>query len=156
MENAYGLRGTAKSYLSAAEQLANVTYPLTRDQRLFLPILENTFMAMYTGMNALVNHDLKSKFLKLPPAENFESRLAAFRASLKRNGLSFSYATVALEMHRLVVKHRESPVEFSKGEHFIICDDSYNLEKISLEQLKGYILKTKIFIEELSAIVRAK
>jgi hypothetical protein len=154
MEKAYELKETAKGYLSAAEQLANISYPLAKDKRLFLPILENCFTAMYNGMNSLLNNDLKSKFFRVSGPDNFDSKVSAFSASLKANGLSFSYATVLKEMRRLVVKHRASPMEFSKGEQFIICDDRYNLEKITIEQLRGYILKTKVFIQELSALIK--
>jgi len=154
MTGAGEVLGTAKSYLAAAENILNLLYPQSRNQRLFLPALENTFLALHTGLNALLRHDLKRFSMRLPKGESFQERLPAFRASLKRNGLSFSYATTALEMFRIIQRHSESPMEFSREGRLIICDEKFNMQQLSYEQLKGYMLKTKIFIDELSALLK--
>ncbi|MEM0231109.1 MAG: hypothetical protein QXW00_03095 [Candidatus Woesearchaeota archaeon] len=152
MAEAGELRGTARSYLAAAENILNFIYPQNKNARLFLPALENTFLAMYTALNSLLRKELKKFKMHPPKNDSFLDRLPAFKESLKRNGLSFSYATVALEMFNIIEEHKKSPVEFVRDGKFIICDDKFKTRMLSYEQLKGYVLKTKIFIEELSAI----
>ena len=53
----------------------------------------------------------------------------------------------------IIIQHKKSPVEFTRKDSFVICSDNYNMEIISIDKIKGYLSKAKLFIHEIDNIV---
>ena len=49
--------------------------------------------------------------------------------------------------------HKNSPVEFSRKDRFIICSSDYRTKSISLKEIKEYLLRSKSFIKDVETIV---
>ncbi len=153
MEQFQEFKEKAKSYIKTADHLAFVTFPLLKDNRLIPSILDNLFLALSNGMNAVLYYD--RLFKRVPPfKEDFDSKMQIFKEqSMHRYKLNPAYAALIQEVKEIIIKHKTSPVEFSRGDKFVICDDKYHTETINIQRLKEYISKTKIFIQDVCAIL---
>lgn len=148
MEKFQELRGAAKTNIEKADHMLSVTYPLLKDTKLLLPIIENVFLSLTKTMDSLLYYDLLFKRIPQFP-ENFEVKLNIFRArSTRRYNINESYARLIQETKSLVQEHKKSPIEFTREGKFVICDNKYNTKTITPEQIKEYINKAKLFIEE--------
>jgi hypothetical protein len=143
----------ANKHLKIADHMLYVTYPLLKDYKLMPLILENIFLAQTNGLSALLNYELT--FKRIPEfSENFESKFNVFKEHcFKRYHFDKEIINVLVEVKELVLKHRRSPVEFYKNNKFVICSDDYKLITLSVEGIKRYITKTKVFIQEINNII---
>ena len=53
----------------------------------------------------------------------------------------------------IILEHKKSPVEFTRKDSFVICSNNYNMRTISLDKMKNYLAKAKLFIQEINNIV---
>jgi hypothetical protein len=136
----------ANKNLKIADHMFYVTYPLLKDYKLMPLILENIFLALTNALSALLNYELV--FKRVPEfSDNFESKFNVFKEHcLERHSFDKDILNILVQVKELVLKHRKSPVEFYKNEKFVICSDDYKITTLSVEDIKKYIAKTKVFI----------
>jgi hypothetical protein len=141
----------AKKYAKTAEHLLTNTFPVVQDPRMLLTVLNNVFMAFRSAMLYMLDRDVSLG--KLPPFEddNFKNVLDLFKArSERRYSISPEYVRIANDLYATLGQHRASPIEFARHEMFIICSDNYEMKKITTQNLREYIGKAKLFIDEIS------
>ncbi len=146
-------REKARKRLNIADHMLTMTYPLVKDSKILLAALENLFMAISYSIGSVLYYERMYK--RIPPFhDNFESKFNMFRIKIvPRFKIDTKYLDLIREIRDIIVAHKKSPVEFSRDNQFVIASEDYDLKKISLEQLKAYIPKTKRFIEEMEGIV---
>ncbi len=143
--------------IKLAEHMLSVTYPFVKDPKMLLTIIENIFLAMTSAMGSLLYLDRLYK--QIPPFhKNFESKIYLFEnVYLKKLSLNSDHLLAMKDLKEIILLHRQSKVEFSKGGEFIICSDQYdNLRKINQKTVSDYLEKAKIFIEQITNIVEEK
>jgi len=153
MEEFQKARDEAKKNIKIADHMLSVTYPLIKDPKLLLAIIENIFLAYTNAMNAIVYYD--RLFKRIPPfQDSFESRFNVFRQRcLIKHNLPRNFATEIQELKDIITEHKNSPIEFSRNDKFVICSDNYRIKTISLNDIKNYIEKAKLFIQAMDNIV---
>jgi hypothetical protein len=153
MEKFQEAREKAKRNLKIADHMLFMTYPLVKDNKLLLAILENIFLALTNAMGALLYYE--RLFKRVPPFhDNFESKMNLFREKCTaRYKLSRDYLLLMREVKELVMEHKRSPMEFARKNSLVICSESYQLRTVSLDQIKKYLGKTKDFVREVELIV---
>jgi len=143
----------AKKNIQIADHMLSVTYPLVKDTKLLLAIIENIFLAYTNAMSAVLYQD---RALKLIPLfkNNFESKFNIFRQRcVDRHKIDRTYIVEMQDLKELIVEHKKSPVEFVRRDRFVICSDTYKLKTINLETIKSYLNKAKLFIEEVTNVL---
>ncbi len=65
-----------------------------------------------------------------------------------------SFIPFLLKVNELFERHKASPVEFTKNNSFIICDDNYTLRAVTANDLKQFIDDAKQFYQETDKITR--
>lgn len=152
MEKFQESRLAAKTNLEKADHMITITYPLIKDTRLLLPIIENVFLSLTNTMNSVLQYDLL--FKRIPPyPEDIDSRINIFRGrSVRRYNLDENYATLIQEVKNLVKEHKKSTIEFTREGKIVICDNKFNMKTVTPEQIKQYITKAKLFIEEVHKV----
>lgn len=155
MERFQELREGARKKIKLADHMLTQTYPLVKDPRLLLTVLENVFLAMSYSMSSLLYYDLL--FKRVPPfADDFDSKVRVFRQRcMERYSIDNRHLMIMKELKTIILEHRKSPVEFVKNDKFIICSDEYNLRAITIGQMKKYVEDAKIFIEGMSNLTKA-
>jgi len=153
MEKFQELRDSAKKKLQLADHILTMTYPLVKDPHLLLSSVENLFLAFSYGMGSILHYD--RIFKRIPPfPDNFATKLDVFRDKCaKRYSISEEYSKIIKDLRDIIVAHKKSPIEFSRNENFVICDNNYRMRTISQNEVKNYIEKAKLFIKNVSTIV---
>jgi hypothetical protein len=154
MDKAEEAKSEARQRLMAADHMATFTYPMVNDSRMLMGIVENIFLALTGSLGALLYSERSLK--KVPPFyDTFESKFHLFREDVgQRHNLS-KYSKLLIEVRDLLIAHRESPVEFSKGNTFIMCSENYTGNKIvTIENVIAYLENAKQFFREVDRIIK--
>jgi hypothetical protein len=146
------LREASRTF-KVADHMISVTYPLVKDNKLLLAILENICLSLTNSISALVYFDRYYK--RVPPFQDkFESVFNMFRMKCVSNyGIDKSHVEMVQDIRSLIKEHKESPVEFSRDDKFVICSGNYNLNSVSIEDMRKYLQKTKEFIGTVENII---
>ena len=153
MEKFQECRDKAKKNIKIADHMLSVTFPLIKDTKLLLAIIENIFLSYTNSIAAILYYE--RLFKRIPPFhDTFESKLNVFRERcVIRHNIDKSYVMEVQDIRDIIVEHRKSPVEFKRGDKFVICSDNYRIKSISVREIRKYIDKAKVFIEVMDNIV---
>ena len=153
MEKFQNARKEALARIKAADHMLTQTYPMVKDTRLLLSVLSNIRTGVEHTMAAVMHYD--RMFKKIPPFhDNFSSKLNHFRNTSARLHKMERFVPFLLKVNELFERHKISPVEFTKNNSFIICDDNYNLRAVTVNDLKQFIDDAKHFYQEADKITR--
>ena len=153
MEKFQELRDAANKKIKIADYTLTMTYPLVKDPKLLLSAVENLFLAYSYSMSSLLHYE--RLFKRIPPfPDNFSSKLEVFSSMcMIRYKINPEHVGIMKEIREIIILHRKSPMEFSRKESLVICDDGYRMRTISAAMLKDRVSKAKLFINNVSAIV---
>ena len=153
MEKFQELRDAANKKLQLADHLLTMTYPLVKDPKLLLSVVENLFLAFSYAMGSLLYYE--RLFKRIPPfPDDFKSKFEVFKDKcLSRYNIDNEYPKIMQDIKDIIVAHKKSHIEFPRRESLIICNDSYRTRTISPDMIKDYLKKAKLFIKDVSTIV---
>lgn len=153
MEKFEECKEKASRCIHVADHMISVTYPLVKDNKLLLAIIENIFLALTNSMAAVLYYDRLYK--RIPPFQDtFDSKFRMFKERcIDRYHIDRSYILFIQDIKDVIVAHRKSPIEFVRKDKFVICSDNYRIKSISTEDIKKYVSKAKVFIEEMNNII---
>lgn len=152
MEQFQELREYSKKKLHVADHMLSVTYPLLKDVKLLVAVMENTFLAYTNAMSSLLSYD--RMFHKIPAFEdNFASKFNMFRLrSVEKHKLDKKYLEDIQNLKILLMEHKKSPVEFSRKDKLVICSDRFDVKTISVKDMQRYINNCRLFIQDVSSV----
>jgi hypothetical protein len=152
MEKFLELRAKALEYLKNAEQGARFTYPLVRDNKVLLSVVNNIFMCITCTMGSILYYEMMQK--RVPVfTDNFESKYQLMRTHvMERYSFDREYLRLARDLKDIIIAHNKSPIEFSREGKFVICTENYEMKEISLDSVKKALIKTKLFIDEVITV----
>lgn len=135
----------AKRDLKLADHMINVTYKMVGDPKMLLSVMTRLKSGLDGTMEAMLLYDRLYK--RIPPfTENFEMMHQIFRQRcLRRYNLDSSYVDLIAEVHHILKERKESPVEFSRKDKFVICTEDYRMKVLSIDNIKNYINKARMF-----------
>lgn len=153
MEKFQELRDSASKKIQIADYMLTMTYPLVKDPKLLLSVVENIFLAYSYSISSLLHYE--RLFKRIPPfPDDFSSKLDMFMdRCVGKYGIDSENMRIIMDLREIIVAHKKSPVEFSRKDSFVICDGNYRLKTISPDIIKGYVGKAKLFIRKMSSIV---
>lgn len=133
--------------LQIADHMAYITYPVVKDKRLLLKILENIYETFILTINAILQHDYLWKKITLykDPKSNF--RTFSMNCA-PRYHISKEQVSEILEILALVEKHKRSPLEFTRKDKVIIMSESLKTTVIDIEKIKQYLVLSKKILEK--------
>ena len=143
----------AKKSIHLADHMVFVTYKLINDPRLLLSAIKNIFNSLQYTIDSLLNHERVFKRIPAYP-ENFGSKFIILKNHcIDRLNLNQSYLYLIKDINTLLTDHKNSPVEFSRKDRFIICSSNYRTKSISLKEIKEYLSRSKLFIKDVETII---
>lgn len=153
MEQFQILRDRALHKVRVADHMLFMTYPLVKDPKLLLSIIENIFASLDYGVSALLQHE--RLFKRIPPYhDTFPSRFDIFKNKMvPRYKLSPKHVSLVKDIRTLLSERKKSPVEFARKDKFVICSPNYSLKTIDVNLVKKYIFETKVFVNNINSIV---
>jgi hypothetical protein len=142
----------ASRNIEIGDHLLTVTYPLLKDSKLLLGVLENIFLALTNSMSSVLYYELE--FKRIPPfKDEFDSKYSVFaRRVVPRYRTRKETLELLQEVKDLVMKHKKSPVEFVRKDKYIICDENYGFDALDTALLRKYLEETKRFYRDIDEI----
>ncbi len=139
--------------LKVADHMLTITYPLVQDTKILVTVMENIFLGLTNAIAALLYWERKYK--KIPPFhENFDSKFNTFKLyCVERYNISKGYLPFLMEIKEIIHEHKNSPVEFTRKNKFVIASKDYKLKSFSISDVKNYLSKAKLFIQEVLSII---
>lgn len=143
----------ARKKYQISDHMINVTYPMLRDTRLLVSSVENIFLIYTNAMAALLHFERLYK--RIPPFnDTFESKFFLYTNTCQEKfNLDREYAHIMREIKQVIIEHKKSPVEFSRNDKYVICSSTYNTLILTHQQIKSYLNKAKLFIDEIKSII---
>lgn len=152
MEKFQEARELAKEKLKIADHMLYSTYPMIKDPRLLITIMDNIFLALSNSMSAILYYEQLFKRIS-NFTDNFDNKFNIFKDKIiKRYNINIEYISLIQDIKHLITSHRKSPVEFSRKDMFVICDGVYRTKKITVNDMKKFVSKAKLFIDEMNNI----
>ncbi len=153
MENYHSAILAAKEDLKLADHMINVTYKLVTDPKMLLSVMHRLMRAVTNIIHAIVEYERSYKRISAYPAD-FESVYKIFKSHCtKRYNFNIEYIKVIEEIRDIMRKHKESPIEFSRNNKLVICTDNYRMRVITIDKIKKYINKAKLFQKDVERLV---
>ena len=151
MDAAYATAREARQKLKTADHLLTQTYPLVKDPKLLLAVLDNIYLAVTGAMSAIIQYERDHK--RIPPFhDSFETKLDLFKFKLaKSRGFSDEDVTLIHTLRSMKMMQERSTVEFPRKDKFVMCTEDYHMETISTEQLLKHIKQTNAFLQKVEA-----
>ncbi len=145
----------ANKAFKTADHLIYVTYPVLQDNKLMATALEHLHHALMKGMAALLYYDAAYKRISIFPSE-FPSQFRLFKESTaRRYGIGEDVCRMILDVAELVRNRRESLLEFSRKDKYVIASQTYRLRMLTIEKMKQYLSSAKLFLERVNHVYAA-
>ncbi len=146
MDSFVAARDGARKKLSVADHILTQTYPLVKDPKLLVAVLQNLYEAVEAGISAMLQYEADRNRLTLV-AEDFDAQLALFRQHVVPSyNVPLEFMRFVGELRETIKEHRASPVEFVRKGTFVICDEGYRIRTLSADQLKRHMQRAKAFV----------
>lgn len=141
MEAVVAARQDARKKIQVADHILTQTYPVVKDPKLLIAVLNNLYDGLSHGVRTLL------LFKRGTAPETNDAQLALFQRDAHEYDIPASFMRMMNELRETIKEHKESPVEFARRGEFVICDESYRVRTLSPSQLRIQIGRAKEFIE---------
>ncbi len=136
----------AKKHLQTADHLAYITFPLLKENKLLLKVLEELNFALLNAINAILQYEYTYKRISI--YQNARDNLETFKRISVRYSINQLQLSKVMEIISLAEKHKKSPFEFVKNNKIVIMSEGMNTDTITLESIKAYILEVKDLLKK--------
>ncbi len=149
-------REKAQQHFDAAQHFLYNTYPVLKDPKLLLGIVTNIASSIECAMDSILMKGREQE--KVPSyGKNFLHRYSTFCTHAVPNyNINKEFTSLILDLNKVAELHKRSPVEFPRGNKFIICSNSYDITTLTGKDMKEYLAMAKDFLSETDAIINRK
>ncbi len=142
----------ARRSLRIADHMAT-TYPVVKDNKMFISAIENLFLAASHSMTALLHSE--REFKRIPPFQDgFDSKYSLLKERCaERCGLKDEHLEFVLELKQLMLQKRKSTSQKAIKDGLVLYDGNQPQREITLSQIKNYIGRTKSFIGKIEEVI---
>ena len=134
-----------------ADHMAYMTYPMMKDKRLLLKVVDEIYSAFIGSMNAILQYEYLKKRINLSTDAEQNLKLF-FEKCAPRYGLSMEDTHSFREFFSLYEQHKKSPIEFQRKDKIVLMSDDFRTKIIDLEKIKGYIFLARKIEEKASFV----
>jgi hypothetical protein len=140
--------------IKTADHILVMTYPLVKDPKLLLTVIEKTYLGMKDAVYSIIAYERLWK--RIPYAsDSFQDKLRVFQQRIIDNyNIEKKYINKIQELAETIKEHKESTIEFARKEKFVICSKNYKLNTITKESIKKDVEEGKRFVEKINNIIQ--
>jgi len=146
METFQSLRASSEQKIKAADHLLGNTYPLVKEPKLLVSVIGHTHDALVLAIDAALAHESLHK-------QQYNSEISGLdvfrRKILPKYSLDNDCISFLSELKSILDEHKNSRMEFSKKQKYIISDNDYNLKTLTFDDTKKKLLLAKKIIQEI-------
>jgi hypothetical protein len=152
MEKFQELREKAVKSVKAADHMLGVSYPLLNDPKILVSVANNLLLAVDYALASVLEHEkLFKRINNIPEGPDGKYRILKQRAPA---GFEDKNYEVISELMEISSKHKSSPVEFPRQDKYVLCSDTYELRTLTVKDLKNYLIKARVIVEQLYEMTR--
>jgi predicted Zn-dependent protease len=142
----------AKKQLQMADHLTYMTFPLVKENRLLLKILDELSGSVTNMINAILQYEYTYKRIQLynDARENFRT----FKAISQKYNINQEQMNKIIDLLSLNEKHKKSPFEFVKNNKIVIMSDSLKTDTITIDKIKEFLIEAKDLLRKANATIR--
>ncbi len=145
----------ASSILKTADHMLYMTYPLVKEKRLLLKILNETYFATLKIINAILQYEYLNKRIQL--FKDAKTNFTVFKQRCsQRYNISEEQIKTIEEIFNLTEKHKNSPFEFVRQDKIVIMSNALHTDTITIDKIKSYILISKDLLRKADTIIRER
>jgi len=137
----------AEKNLKTVDHIVYVTFPLIKDKRLLLKVLQELKAIITHCITAVLQYEYLYKRINLysDSKENFKTftEKCAPRYDINKNEIRLIF-----ELFDFVEKHKQSPFEFIKDEKVVILSEDSRPTTLSIEKTKEFLVLAKEIIKK--------
>ena len=143
----------SKKYLKRADHLAFVTYPLIKETKLLLNIVQNLNLSLLKALDSFLVYERTYKRTMQFPLI-FKEKINLTQHLGRKYNIQKEELDLIKKIKEIVDYHKKSPIEFSRKEKFVIFSEQYSSYKLlKIEEVKNHIMKAKVFIHRVANII---
>lgn len=149
MEKFQELIQQSKKKIMIADHMLNSSYKLVGDPKILLSVSTSIYVAVEAAMSAALEYE--RLFKRVPIfSDNFDAKYTTFRNKLApKHDISKEDLKLIKELNQIFEAHKNSPVEFTRKDKFVIASDNYELKTLEFDDIKKYLRRAKVFIQEM-------
>jgi hypothetical protein len=145
----------AASLLQTADHMLYMTYPLIKEKRLLLKILNEIYIVILSTINAILQYEYLYKRITL--YKNAKENFSVFKNKCAgRYSITPEQIEKILEIFNLAEKHKKSPFEFVRNNKIVIMTNALKTDTITIENMKEYIFTAKDLLRKAETIIRSR
>lgn len=133
---------SAEKTLQTVDHMIYVTFPLIKDNRLLLKVLEETKNALTYCINSILQYEYMYKRITL-----YKDSKSNFKIFIEKCAPRYNIAKeeikLILELFDFIEKHKESPFEFIKNDKLVIMSKSMQPKTLTIEKTKEFLIMAK-------------
>jgi len=143
----------AQKEIELADHLLYITYPMVRETKFLLAILEHIINAARLALSSILEFEKYWKRLE-PFPDNFKYQIFLFKERIiPRYNIDLKYFRLLNKLYEIDRFNKTSIVRFKKGEKYILTNHEYNTIVIDLENVKRLNNISKKFVNEIKQVV---
>jgi len=131
-----------KKSIKTIDHMIYVTYPILKETRLLIKILEQIHNNISAIIDLILNHEYACKRIKIYSDSKLNFETFATKCA-PRYGIIQDQVNATKQIICLIKAHSASPLEFARKDKFIIMLDDLKTEEINIEKLKLYLSLVK-------------
>ena len=135
----------ANKHFQIADHFLYMTFPLIKENKLLLKIIEEISLSILNTINAVLQFEYLYKRIQIYSSSR--DNLETFKQISKRYSISSEQLQNLLKILELTRKHKESKFEFSKSDKIVIMTDGFP-ETLTEEKTKLFLSETRDFIKK--------
>jgi len=144
----------ASSMLKAADHMLYMTYPLVKDKRLLLKIMNEIHEVVLNTVNSILQFEYYNKNINL--YKNARENFAVFRSRCApRYNIQSEQIVKIMEIFELAEKHKQSPFEFVRNDKVVIMSNAIHTEVITIEKMKDFLFLAKDLLKKAEAVIKS-
>ena len=139
--------------IATADHLLYVTFPLVKEKKLLLKILEEINSGLLNCLNSILQYEYLFKKIKLysDPKQNLE----VFKQKCApRFLITPAEVRSIIELFEIMKVHKKSPFEFVKDDKIVILSENMNQKIINLEKTKEFLASAKSVLEKTKKVLK--
>jgi len=153
MEAFLKYRDKARQNIRVADHMLTMTFPLVKDPKLLLAVLENIYGALENAITCVLAYEYL--FKRIPSyGGTFDNKFTTFKQQVvPRYALAPESVRFISIIQELYKEHKESSVEFTRKEAYVMSKEDYKLKTLTEKDLKAHMQTTKTLVHELLQLV---
>lgn len=141
--------------LQTADHMLYMTYPLIREKRLLLKILNEIYLVILNVVNSILQYEYVHKRINL--YRSTKENLSVFKNKCGgRYGITPEQISQIELVFELAEKHKNSPFEFVRNNKIVIMTNALKTDTITVEKIKEFVILSKDILRKAETIIRSK